>query len=293
MPIWEAVLLGIIQGLTEFLPISSTAHLLVARQLLGHERPEDAFTVVIQLGTLAAVFAYFRADIARMLKGLWADIRARKMASTPDSRLGWLIVLGTVPAVVTGFLLKKWLKENFFHPLPIAIVAIVFAILMLAAEWWAHRRVRTTPPRDESQITWRDALWVGFWQACALMPGGSRSGTTITGGLFAGLARPAAARFSFLLSLPVILGAGAKELYDEYKKLNELKPGEPASLFASGDQVTALVVGTLVSAIVGYLAIAFLLNFLKRYSMTVFVVYRIMLGLGILALVASGFFPKN
>src|SRR5947208_4458605 len=133
MPIWDAVLLGMIQGVTEFLPISSTAHLLVARALLHHEHPDDAFTVVIQLGTLAAVFVYFRAEVARMLKGLWADIRARRLASTPDSRLGWLIVLGTVPAVVVGFLFKKQLKEDFSRPLPIAIVAIVFALLMAAA----------------------------------------------------------------------------------------------------------------------------------------------------------------
>src|SRR6266545_5260285 len=116
MPVWEAVLLGIIQGLTEFLPISSTAHLLVTRKLLGHANADDAFTVVIQLGTLAAVFLYFRTDIAHMLKGLWADIRARRLASTPDSRLGWLIVLGTVPAVVVGFLFKKDLKREFFNP---------------------------------------------------------------------------------------------------------------------------------------------------------------------------------
>ena len=145
MPIWEAVLLGVIQGVTEFLPISSTAHLLVARSLLGHANPEDAFTVVIQLGTLAAVFVYFRAEIARMLKGLVADIRARRLAATADSRLGWLIVLGTVPAVVVGFTFKKQLKATFFNPTSIAVVAIVFALLMLAAEVWAHRRA--TRPR--------------------------------------------------------------------------------------------------------------------------------------------------
>jgi undecaprenyl-diphosphatase len=290
MPIWEAVLLGIIQGLTEFLPISSTAHLLVARKLLGHEKPEDAFTVVIQLGTLVAVFVYFRTEIGHMLKGLAADIRARKLASTPDSRLGWLIVLGTVPAVVVGFTYKKDLKRDFFNPESIAVVSIVFALLMLGAEWWAHRRVkRGLAPREETQITWLDALWVGVWQACALMPGGSRSGTTITGGLLAGLARSAAARFSFLLSLPVILGAGLKELYDEYKKLRAPQEGEPASLFASGDDVAALVVGTLVSFVVGYFAIAFLLNFLKRYSMAVFVVYRILLGITIFGLLTRGY----
>jgi len=262
----------------------------VTRKLLGHANADDAFTVVIQLGTLAAVFVYFRTDIAQMLKGLWADIRARRLASTPDSRLGWLIVLGTVPAVAVGFLFKKQLKEHFFNPQSIAVVAIVFALLMLAAEWWAHRRVkRGLAPRAESEITWKDALWVGVWQACALMPGGSRSGTTITGGLLAGLARSAAARFSFLLSLPVILGAGLKELYDEYKKYRAPQEGEPPSLFASGDEVTALVVGTLVSAVVGYFAIAFLLNFLKRYSMAVFVVYRILLGATIFGLIAWGY----
>lgn len=277
MPIWEAVLLGIVQGLTEFLPISSTAHLLVARTLLGHKTPEDAFTVVIQLGTLAAVFVYFRTDIVKMLRGLGADVRAGRLASTPDSRLGWLIVLGSVPVVVAGFTLKKWLKATFFNPASIAVVAITFALLMALSERWAHRRARRgLRPRDEAHITGSDALWVGLFQALALMPGGSRSGTTITAGLFAGLARPAAARFSFLLSLPAILGAGLKEMYDER-----------STLFAS-EQFTALVVGLLVSAVVGYLAIAFLLSFLKRYSTAVFVVYRILLGVAIFGLIAAG-----
>jgi undecaprenyl-diphosphatase len=288
MSIWEAVLLGVVQGLTEFLPISSTAHLLLARKLLGHEHPEDAFTVVIQLGTLFAVFVYFRADIARMLAGLWADIRAFRIASTPDSRLGWLIVLGTVPAVLAGFTLKKWLKDNFTQPLPIAIVSIGFALLMLASEWWSARRTRLgLQAKGEADLTWRESLWVGLWQACALMPGGSRSGTTITGGLFAGLARATAARFSFLLSLPVILGAGLKELLDEYKKLRDPNPNESASLFASGDDVTALIVGTVVSAVVGYLSIAFLMRFLQFHTMTVFVVYRLLLAATILALLAA------
>jgi undecaprenyl-diphosphatase len=281
MPIWEAVLLGVIQGLTEFLPISSTAHLVLARKLLGHPHAEDAFTVVIQLGTLVAVFVYFRADVAHMLAGLWADIRARKLASTPDSRLGWLIVLGTIPAVAIGLKYKKELKETFFNAKSIAVVAIVYALLMAAAEWWAHRRVKLGKvPRAETDITWLDALWIGAWQACALMPGGSRSGTTITGGLFAGLARPAAARFSFLLSLPVILGAGIKELYDEYKNFH-------------GDDVTALIVGTVVSGVVGYFAIAFLLSFLKRYSTAVFIVYRLLLGAAIFALIAWNYLPAK
>jgi undecaprenyl-diphosphatase len=288
MPIWEAILLGVVQGLTEFLPISSTAHLVVVRTLLGHQHADDAFTVVIQLGTLVAVFAYFRADVVRLAKGFWTDVTSLRIGSTPDGRVAWLIILGTVPAVIVGLLFKKQLKETFFNLRSIAIVSIAFALLMLAAEWWAHRRVkRGLAPREEADIGWLDALWIGIWQACALMPGGSRSGTTITGGLFAGLARTAAARFSFLLSLPVMIGAGVKELYDEYKTLRHPVAGEPTSLFASGDDVTALLVGTAVSAVVGYFAIAFLLNFLKRYSMLVFVGYRILLGSTILALLAA------
>jgi undecaprenyl-diphosphatase len=292
MTIWEAILLGIVQGLTEFLPISSTAHLLVVRTLLGHAHPEDAFTVVIQLGTVLAVFIYFRADVVRLARGLAIDWQHRRIGATPDGRMAWLIVVGTVPAVLVGFVLKSWLKATFFHLTSIAVVSIVFAVLMAMAEWWAARRqARGVPPRQEADIGWLDAVWVGCWQALALMPGGSRSGTTITGGLFAGLARPAAARFSFLLSLLVILGAGAKELADEYTKFRSPKPGEPASLFASGDEIIALVVGTLVSAVVGYLAIAFLLNFLKRYSTVVFVVYRLVLGGAILVLLARGVLP--
>ena len=282
MPIWEAVLLGIIQGLTEFLPISSTAHLLVARNLLGHQRIDDAFTTVIQLGTLVAVFAYFRADIAALIRGVVTDLRRFRIGSTPEGRMAWLIVLGTIPVGVVGLLWKKRLKETFYNLESIAVVSIVFALLLAAAEWWAARRARRgTPMRGEADVTWVDALWVGLWQALALMPGGSRSGTTITGGLFAGFTRPAAARFSFLLSLPAVLAAGMKELYDEYKKLKIADPNDP-SLFASGDETVALVVGTLVSAVVGYAAIAWLLHFLQRYSTAVFIVYRLLFGGAIL-----------
>lgn len=286
MSIWDAAILGLVQGLTEFLPISSTAHLLVVRSILGHTRIDDAFTVVIQLGTLAAVFAYFRADIERLIRGWLADVSRFRIGSNPDGRLAWLIALGTIPAVVVGFRYKKQLKEHFFNLQSIAVVSIVFGLLLAAAELWSHWRAKRRPLRGEAAIGPLDALWVGLWQACALMPGGSRSGTTITGGLFAGLARPAAARFSFLLSIPVILGAGLKDLYDEYKKWKHPEPGEPPSLFASSDDVAALIVGTLVSAVVGYLAIAWLLHFLQRYSTTVFIVYRLLFGIAILAWLA-------
>jgi undecaprenyl-diphosphatase len=289
MAIWEAVLLGVIQGLTEFLPISSTAHLVVARKLLGHQNPEDAFTVVVQLGTLVAVFIYFRAQVLELIVGFWQDVTQLRIGSNPGGRLAWRIILGTIPAVAIGLLFHKWLKHTFFNLTSIAIVAIAFALLLAIAEWWAHRRTRLgLPASDESNIGWWQSLWIGIWQAFALMPGGSRSGTTIAGGLFAGLVRPAAARFSFLLSLPVILGAGLKEIYGEYKKLKHPDLEEPASLFASSDDVTALFVGLLVSGIVGYFAIAFLLRFLQRYSTVVFIVYRIAFGATILALLRVG-----
>jgi len=208
-------------------------------------------------------------------------------ASTIQSALTPLTERLNVCAVAVGFLFKRQLKETFFNLPSVAVVSVVFALLLAAAEWWAHRRAR--PARGEAEIGWRDALWVGLWQACALMPGGSRSGTTLTGGLFAGLARPVAARFSFLLSVPVVLGAGLKDLYDEYKKRKHPVPGESPSLFASGDDVTALVVGTAVSAVVGYLAVAWLLHFLKRYSTAVFVVYRLLLGAALLAALSLGY----
>lgn len=294
MSIWEAVILGIVQGLTEFLPISSTAHLVVARELMGHQNPEDAFTVVVQLGTLVAVYVYFRAEIAFIIRGFCQDLASFRIGATPGGRLGWLIIVGTIPAVVVGFTLQKTLKKHFFVLQSIAIVAIVYALLLGAAEWWTHRRARRGKlGRSETQISWLDALWVGLWQACALMPGGSRSGTTITGGLFAGLSRSAAARFSFLLSLPIILGAGLKELYGEYKKMKHPDPGEAASLFNSSDEVAAMLIGTAVAGVVGYFVIAWLLRFLQRYSTDVFIAYRILFGIAILSLLGAGILKNH
>ena len=284
MSLWEAALLGLVQGLTEFLPVSSTAHLLVTRELLGHAKPGDAFTTVVQLGTLVAVFAYFRADILAILKALLHDAKSLRFGSRPESRLAWLIALGSIPVVVAGFTLKKWLKANFYDLGAMGVVAIVFALLMAAVEVWVRvRRDRGLPETGERDITIAQALWVGLWQSLALMPGASRSGTTVTGALFAGLSRQAAARFSFLLSLPSVLGAGLKELYDEYKLLKVPDPADHVSLFASSDDLVSLAVGTVVSAVVGYFAVAWLMHFLKRYSLGVFVAYRLAFGALLLA----------
>lgn len=277
MPILEAILLGIVQGLTEFLPISSTAHLVFVRQLLGHDNPKDAFTTVIQLGTLVAVLGYFHKDIRTLVGAVVADVRSRRFASSSESRMAWLIVFGTIPVVMVGGLFHRQLKENFYRLEVMAWVAIVFALLMAAAEVWAARwRRMGRAELSEEQVGWKQTLWIGLWQALALMPGASRSGTTITAGLFAGLSRFTAARFSFLLSLPSIFAAGVKDLYDERE-----------TLLGSADQVIPLLVGLVVSAIVGYLAIVWLLRFLQHRSMVVFVVYRLILGVTILALLAG------
>jgi undecaprenyl-diphosphatase len=277
MSLWEAVVLGIIQGLTEFLPISSTAHLLVARQLMGHENPRDAFTTAIQLGTLVAVYVYFRADVIRLLQALWSDIKALRPCSTPDAVLGWKIVAGTVPAVVCGVVLKGFIKGTLYGTWVIAAAAIVFSLLLVAAELWSKRRAnRGLSGRSAEDVTWLDAIFIGCFQAMALIPGASRSGTTITAGLFAGLSRPAAARFSFLLSLPSILGAGLKEMYDDRTEL-----------FASGGNILNLVVGTAVAGVVGYLSIAWLLGYLKRHPTYVFVIYRLLLAATLIALLAT------
>jgi undecaprenyl-diphosphatase len=290
MTLWEAGLLGVVQGLTEFLPISSTAHLLLTRQLLGHGQADDGFTTIIQLGTLVAVFIYFRKDLLQYVLGVWADIRSRKIGSSRASVMAYLVVLGSLPVIVAGVLFNKLIKSKLYDATSIGIVAIVFALLMWAAEVWhrTRREDRKLPEIPEEKLGWKEALWMGLWQMLALMPGASRSGSTISGGLFAGLDRAAAARFSFLLSLPAILGAGLKDLYEQYSLLKKPDPTKGVSIFADPDNTLALVVATVVSGVVGYFSIAWLMNFLKKQTMMAFVVYRIALGLLILVLVWKG-----
>ncbi|MGL4422755.1 MAG: undecaprenyl-diphosphatase UppP [Gemmataceae bacterium] len=278
MPIWHAVILGIVQGLTEFLPISSTAHLIVVQRWLGRDQADlekDPFTVAVQLGTLAAVFLYFRIDILRLILAFFEDLYENRIvtSATPEGRWVKFILVGTIPVVAAGLLFKKKLEAEFYNPTAIAIVTIVFALLMAIAEILAARRAKNTAPRTAEKLSWADALWVGAWQMLALMPGASRSGTTITAGLFAGIDRATAARYSFLLSLPSILGAG---LYSLYKARHDLTDPVP------------LLVGMVVAGVVGYGSIAALMPFLRRYPMWVFVGYRLVLATFILYWFAAG-----
>ena len=273
MSLWEAVLLGVVQGLTEFLPISSTAHLVLVRQLLGHgEQSKDAFTTAIQLGTLVAVFAYFRADVLRLLRGLVADIRAMRPGSTPDAQLGWMIVVGTVPVVVCGLVFHDFIKSVLYRTPVIAGAAIVFALVLLAAEVLARRR----PGRGEDEIPWRDAILIGLFQALALIPGASRSGVTITAGLLRAVCgrRPPGSRSC--CPCRASSGPGCND------------STRTGGLFASGAATLNPFVGAAVAAVVGYASIAWLLRILKRHSTAGFVVYRLILGALILGLWMAG-----
>jgi undecaprenyl-diphosphatase len=279
---WQAIVLGVVQGLTEFLPISSTAHLIVVQQWFG--LPADGpFTTVIQLGTLVAVFIYFRRDLWKIATAVLADVQNFRFGTTPDSRLAWYMVVGTVPVAVVGGLFSKKIKANFYDPVSIGAVAVAFALVLLAAEVWHRTRKadRHLPEVGDADLTWKDAVWVGLWQACALLPGASRSGCTITGALFAGLSRGTAARFSFLLSLPAILAAGLKDLVEGREEL-----------MGSRDQLAMLGLATVVSGVVGYAAIAWLIGFLQRRGTGVFVVYRLVLGTLLMALALAGVLKK-
>jgi undecaprenyl-diphosphatase len=282
LDLFQALVLGLIQGLTEFLPISSSAHLLIVPWLFGWHDPAITsiqFDVALHLGTLLAVLVYFAADWRRMIVAFTRSVVERRVGDDPDRRLAWFVILGSIPAALAGVLVESRIEELFHQPenftagiVVIAVMMIVLAGLLLLAERVGKRIY------DIQHITIATALAVGVAQALALIPGVSRSGSTITAGLFMGLKRDTAARFSFLLSTPVVLGAGLKKVYDVMQE-----GGIP------GDQVLGFVVGFMVAAISGFLCIAFLMRYLQRNSTLPFVIYRVVLGLLLLGLVMSGF----
>jgi len=283
MNFFQAVILGIVQGLTEFLPISSTAHLRIIPALAGWKDPGSAFTAIVQIGTLAAVMIYFYRDIMLILSAVLKGIAGRKPFGTRESKMGWMIAGGTVPIVFFGLLFKTEIETTLRSLYCISAALIGLALLLTVAEWHVKKRlVEGRPMKPMEEIGWKEALLIGVAQSIALIPGSSRSGTTITGGLFMNLSREAAARFSFLLSLPSVFAAGVFQLY---KTRHEL--------LASPDNMTALIVATIVAGITGYASIAFLLNYLKNHTTTIFIVYRIVLGCAILLLVASGILPAT
>lgn len=269
MSLLEAIVLGLVQGLTEFLPISSTAHLRIAPELFGWRDPGAAYSAVIQLGTVAAVLIYFRRDIvtlgAAFFRGLWR----REPFATLESRLAWYVLVGTLPIGVCGLAMKKLIETEFRSLYVIACSLIVLALVLLIVEKRASHR------RTVADMTWTDGILIGLWQALALIPGSSRSGTTLTGGLSRGLKREDAARYSFLLSIPATGLAGLFEL----KHLLEATERPSA---------VALWTGTLVAFASGMAAIAWLLRYLRTRTTMVFIVYRVALGGLLLVLLQMG-----
>ncbi len=263
----EAIILGIVQGATEFLPISSTAHLRVVPELIGWADPQAAFSAVIQCGTLVAVIIYFRRDLLKSPRPGAAICWPAQPWRSPAGREGWMIVLGTIPIVVAGLLLKKQIESNFRSLYVVSAALFGFGFVMLAAEafaWWRRQR---RPAREMSDLHAGDAATMGFAQVLALVPGVSRSGATISAGLAAGLSREAAARFSFLLSLPAIFAAAMLQLVKAREEL-----------LGSTDSASKLLLATVVAGLVGYASIAWLLAYVRRHTTVVFIVYRWLLA---------------
>lgn len=278
MTVLEAIVLGIVQGLTEFLPISSTAHLRIVPALFGWQDPGATFTAVIQIGTLVAVLYYFYADILRIATATVQNTLRGKPFEHFDSRMGYMILIGTIPIVVSGLILKTYIETSFRSLYVIAATLIALALILMLAEVMVKQRIEKGEKQKElTELSWLEAIVIGLVQCLALIPGASRSGVTITGGLFLGMTRETAARFSFLLSLPSIFAAGVYQLFKAREEL-----------FATSDGILSLFIATVVSGIVGYYAIAFLLNYLKKNSTSLFIAYRIALGLLLFALLYNG-----
>jgi undecaprenyl-diphosphatase len=267
MTLLQSIILGIIQGITEFLPISSSAHLVITPYLLNWNIPaQDAFIfdVLVQLGTLLAVIIYFRKDLFRIIVAVINGLIHLKPFSDPMSRLGWLLVLATIPAVIAGALFKNLVEQAFGSPLAAALFLLGTALLLVIAEWIGKRT------RQLENITWLDALIIGIFQMVSLLPGISRSGSTISGGMIRNLDRPAAARFSFLMSVPVMIGAGALAIVDLVKAPN----------FSM--QIPTVMTGFVIAAIVGYFSIRWLLSYLVKRPLYLFAIYCVVLSIIVL-----------
>jgi len=265
----EAIVLGVVQGLTEFLPISSSGHLRIVPAFLGWEDPGAAFTAVIQLGTMAAVLLYFRRDLWNIVVAFFRELRWPWARRSTNSKLGWFIVLGTIPISIFGLAFSDQIESGARDLYLIGTMLILFSFVMLLAE---HAGKRS---REIEEMDAKDGMFIGFAQALALVPGVSRSGATISAGLFRNFDRAAAARYSFLLSVPAVVLSGLFELRD---------------IGGEGDNASfaATLIATIAAFVSGYAAIAWLLRYLAHHTLGIFVAYRIPLGILVIALAASG-----
>ena len=268
----EAIVLGIVQGLTEFLPISSSAHLRIIGEFLPSAvDPGATFTAITQLGTELAVLVYFWKKIVRIIGRWFGSLTGRVPRNDPDARMGWIVIIGTIPIGVLGFLFQDVIRDTFRNLWLVAIVLIVFGLILGAADALGRRT------RNEQDLTYPHGLALGLAQSLALIPGVSRSGATTTMGLALGYTRPVAAEVAFLLAVPAVFGSGVYELYHSIK--------EPGSSVFSGAETA---VATVIAFVVGLAVIAFLMQYLKRGSFLPFVIYRVVLGIVLIILLSLG-----
>lgn len=273
----EAIVLGIVQGLTEFLPVSSSAHLRITSAIFFHRDAGASFTAVTQLGTEAAVLIYFAKDIWRISRIWIVGIRDRSVRASLDYRMGWYVIVGSIPIGLFGFLFKDQIRTAARNLWLVSTVLIVFAFVLAFAEYWG-RQTRTI-----NDFRLRDGVVMGFAQAMALVPGVSRSGGTLTAGLFINLTREAAARYSFLLAIPAVVMSGVFSLPDVF----DTSGGGPVP------SVAQMVVATLIAFALGYAAIAWLLRYVAHHTLYVFVLYRVALGTLVLGLLMTGTIPAT
>ena len=270
--LFDAIILGIVQGLTEFLPISSSAHLRIIGEFLpAAEDPGATFTAITQIGTELAVLVYFWKRIVRIIGRWFRSLTGAVARNDPDARMGWIVIIGTLPIGVLGFLFQDVIRDTFRNLWLVAIVLIVFGLLLGAADALGRRT------RNEADLTYRHGLALGVAQALALIPGVSRSGATTTMGLALGYTRPAAAEVAFLLAVPAVFGSGVYELYHAIR--------EPGAAVFTGLETA---VATAIAFVVGLAVIAFLMQYLKRGSFLPFVAYRVILGIVLIILLSLG-----
>lgn len=267
----QVIVLSVVQGVTEFLPVSSSGHLAIVSRIFFSADAGASFTAVSQLGTEAAVLVYFARDIVRILKAWFVGLRAKSQRNA-DYRLGWCVIIGTIPICVLGLLFKDLIRSGVRNLWIVATALVVFSAVIALAEYLGRQT------RDVEQLNWRDALTVGAAQCLALVPGVSRSGSTISAGLFLGMQRELSARFGFLLAIPAVFAAGLFSLPDAFRPVTE-------GMSATGPQ---LLVSVLIAFVIGLAAVAWFLRFLTSHSMYWFVGYRVLAGATVLILLATG-----
>jgi undecaprenyl-diphosphatase len=266
MDLFHALVLGIVQGLTEYIPVSSSGHLVLVPWLLGWPDAPFTFEVLVQWGTLVGVFIYFWRDIGEIVRAVMQGLGRGQPLATFEARLGWLVIIATIPAVVFGLFFIDFFEAFFAAPIYVGVLMGIAAIILVIAERYGSRR------RELESIGWLDAIIIGFWQVITLVPGISRSGATIAGGMLRDFDRPAAARFSFLMSIPALGAAGVVALKD---------------LLGSGAlmaELPALIIGFIAAAVSGYFCIRWLLSYLKGHSLYVFAIYRVILSAIVIAM---------